>query len=274
MSTDVLSEKIKQIKLQGNLPRHVAIIMDGNGRWAVARKRPRIYGHGRGAKSVKAVVEAAGEVNVEVLTLFAFSEENWGRPKVEVTAIMKLLERYVVQERENLDENNVRFRTIGSLDRLPETTRRAVLETEEYLKNNTGLTLNIALSYGGRNEIALTCRKIAERVASGELPLEAISPDLISENLMTAGLPDPDLVIRTSGEYRISNFLLWQLAYAELYFTSVHWPDFQKAHFLDAIEAYQIRTRRYGLIGAEASSCDEMTSASAPEDFIEDGVGC
>ncbi len=274
MSTDVSSEKIDAVKLRGNVPRHVAIIMDGNGRWAVSRCRPRIYGHGRGAESVKAVVEAASNLDVEVLTLFAFSEENWARPKLEVAAIMKLLDRYVVQEKENLHANNVRLATIGSLEKLPEATRRSVLDAVEFLKNNTGLTLNIALSYSGRNEMAIACRDIAARVAKGELALESISPELISGHLMTAGMPDPDLVIRTSGEYRVSNFLLWQLAYAELYFTPVHWPDFKALHFYQAIEAYQSRKRRYGQV--DVDSCDLVSRAGAGSagGLLESGVQC
>jgi undecaprenyl diphosphate synthase len=274
MSLDDLLKKNKKTTLLGDLPRHVAIIMDGNGRWAKARKCPRIYGHGRGAESVKAVVEAAGELKIEVLTLFAFSEENWSRPKLEVTAIMKLLDRYLVQERENLHANNVQFRTIGSLEKLPESTRKCVLETEKYLKNNSGLKLNVALSYGGRSEIALTCRKIADQVLRGELSLDDISPELISGNLMTAGLPDPDLVIRTSGEYRVSNFLLWQLAYAELYFTKVYWPDFKKADFLEAIQAFQTRTRRYGQVDLEPDSVLPETESLDFRKVLADGVQC
>jgi undecaprenyl diphosphate synthase len=237
--------------------------MDGNGRWAATRNRPRIYGHGKGAESVREVVEAAGELGIEALTLYAFSEENWSRPLVEVMGIMKLLDRYVRGERENLAKNNVRFRVIGSLDRIPAATRRAVLETEEYLASQTGLVLNVALSYGGRSEIVEAARKLAYQVSAGSLKPSDITPDLFGESLMTSGLPDPDLIIRTSGEQRISNFLLWQIAYSELYFSPVHWPDFKKTHFFEAIEDFQGRSRRFGGVAADSSGRTSVPGAGA-----------
>lgn len=237
----------------GEIPCHVAIIMDGNGRWAKARGRPRVWGHKRGVDSVRAAVETAGEIGVKVLTLYAFSEENWGRPAQEVSTIMDLLDTYIIRERDELNRKNVKFRTIGSIERLPLKSQRLVEETKHLLAENTGLVLNVALSYGSRSEIAQACRKIAQDVQEGRLSVADINPDLLASHLETADLPAPDLVIRTSGEQRLSNFLLWQSAYSELYFTPVCWPDFRRAEFLEAIAAYQQRQRRFGLVPIEES---------------------
>jgi len=254
--------------LQPPLPRHIAIIMDGNGRWATERRRPRVWGHKNGVESVRQVVSACGEWGIEALTLFAFSAENWGRPALEVATIMELLNGSILRERDELNRNNVRFRTIGQTDRLPEKTQRLIREVRDALSGNTGLTLNIALSYGGRDEIVAAARRLAGRVARGEIAPDDIDANLFSDSLDTAGLPDPDLVIRTSGELRVSNFLLWQLAYAELYFTPVHWPDFRREHLAEAIAAFRSRRRRFGLVetesGDESSAVARVTEQQIP----------
>lgn len=235
------------------MPRHVGIIMDGNGRWAKERKRPRVFGHRSGVDSVRQVVKAAGEWGIGALTLYAFSDENWGRPLDEVGVIMGLLDTYVRKERDELDRNNVQFRAIGDVSRLKPATQQLVQETTKKLAGNTGLILNLALSYGGRMEITRAVQQLALKVRDGSIEPAAISPSMISEHLYTAGLSDPDLIIRTSGEQRISNFLLWQSAYAELYFTPVLWPDFSRAEFAKALREYDQRDRRFGLTASTAS---------------------
>ena len=225
--------------------------MDGNGRWARQRSRPRVFGHRQGVDSVRECVKAAGEWGIDVLTLFAFSDENWGRPVDEVSVIMQLLDTYIRKEREELHRNNVRFRAIGDLSRLKPATRELINETTKMLAGNTGLVLNVALSYGSRGEITRACRELSRRVAAGDLTVEDISPDMIAARLDTAGLPDPDLLIRTSGEQRISNFLLWQCAYAEFYFTPTLWPDFGREEFAKALVAFDDRERRFGLTSVQ-----------------------
>ncbi|MBI2602923.1 MAG: isoprenyl transferase [Deltaproteobacteria bacterium] len=243
----IQSDVITDIQ-KGEIPVHVAVIMDGNGRWAQERGMPRVFGHQQGAESVREIVETAAKLGVKILTLFAFSDENWGRPKMEVKALMKLLDTYVLQERAKLKKENVRFQAIGALDQLPEKTLAAVLRTQQELSHCTGLTLNIALSYGGRNEILTACKKLAKKAQAGIISPQDITPQIFEEHLWTSGLPDPDLLIRTSGEQRISNFLLWQIAYTELWFTPVYWPEFRKEHFYEGIKAFQSRKRRYGLL--------------------------
>lgn len=233
------------------MPRHVAMIMDGNGRWAKQRGRPRVFGHKHGAERVREIVEQAGKWGIEVLTLYAFSDENWKRPAEEVGVIMHLLEHYLRKERDELNKQNVRFRVIGDMSQLSSSLRRLIEETRQLLDKNTGLILNVALSYGGRAEITRAVTRIADKVASGEISPSDINQSTISSHLDTSGLPDPDLVIRTSGELRISNFLLWQAAYAEFYFTPVMWPDFTPAEFSKALEAYESRERRFGLITSQ-----------------------
>ena len=228
------------------VPRHVAVIMDGNGRWARKKGHPRVFGHKHGAERVREIVEQAGQIGVQVLTLYAFSDENWLRPLEEVGAIMHLLEHYLRKERQALLEKNVRFRVIGDLSRLSPQLRKLLEETRMLLADNDGLTLCVAISYGGRAEIVRAIRRIAEKVSSGELRPDDINQDLLSHHLDTAGLPDPDLLIRTSGELRLSNFLLWQSAYAEFYFSEVMWPDFDRNEFKKAISAFAARERRYG----------------------------
>jgi undecaprenyl diphosphate synthase len=234
------------------MPRHVAMIMDGNGRWAKQKGRPRVFGHRYGAERVREIVEQAGQWGISVLTLYAFSDENWGRPVDEVGVIMHLIEHYLRKERDELNRQNVRFRVIGDSSRFSPALRKLIDETRELLADNTGLILNVALSYGGRAEITRATRAIAEMVAQGQVSPSEITPDMIAGHLDTAGLPDPDLVIRTSGESRISNFLLWQAAYAEFYFTPVLWPDFSRHEFAKALGDFYSRERRFGLTGAQA----------------------
>jgi undecaprenyl diphosphate synthase len=238
------------IKLGGRIPAHVAVIMDGNGRWARARGLPRYRGHMAGGRSVRDIVEGALEAGVEHLTLFAFSQENWSRPAVEVDALMRLLRRYARQEREELKRQGVEVRVFGELDRLAAVPRRAVDEIEHYTRGGRRLKLNLMISYGARAEIVRAARQLAERVARGELEPDAIDERAFASELYTAHMPDPDLLIRTSGELRISNFLLWQLAYTELYITPVLWPDFRREHLFHAIHEYQRRERRFGRVTA------------------------
>ncbi len=239
------------ILAKGNLPRHVAIIMDGNGRWAKKRGLPRVAGHNEGVRSVKVIVEACGELNIEVLTLYAFSYENWKRPTWEVSALMKLLMKTIHNELENLMEKNVRVRTIGSIDLLPPDTLRQVQEAVEKTKNNEGLVLNLALSYSSRIEILNAIRRM---MADPNLDAERLDEATFSRFLETADLPDPDLIIRTSGEFRISNFLLWQLAYSEIYVTDCLWPDFRKPQLYEALVNFQQRERRFGLTSDQVKS--------------------
>jgi undecaprenyl diphosphate synthase len=228
------------------LPRHVAIIMDGNGRWARARGWERTRGHLEGAESVRAITRECARLGIEALTLFAFSTENWRRPRLEVRFLMRLLERYLAREREEILMNGIRLRSIGETEALPARVRRKLSETIALSKDQRGLTLTLALNYGGRREIVRAVRRIARAVKSGELDPESIDAGLIAENLDTAGLPDPDLVIRTSGEMRLSGFLLWQLEYSEFWVTPKPWPEFREADLHAALRAYAARGRRRG----------------------------
>lgn len=245
------SERVERIKRRGNLPAHVAIIMDGNGRWAKARGLPRIEGHKHGIESVRAVVEAAGALNLKALTLYTFSAENWARPKSEVSALMSLLLRTVKNEVNELDEKNVRLMTIGNINDLPAAPRIGVKNTIARLSQNTGLILNLALSYSGRQEIVEAVKAISKKVLAGQIKPDEINEHLFSQFLQTREIGDPDLLIRTSGEMRISNFLLWQLAYTEMYVTPTLWPDFRHDQFFDAIEDYQRRERRFGKVSEQ-----------------------
>ncbi len=238
-------------KPREGLPRHIAIIMDGNGRWAKQRGYPRVLGHREGIKSVREVVEACGELGIEVLTLYTFSTENWRRPREEVSALMKLLLKTIQKEIRDLIRNNVRLTVIGNLEHLPDAARKSMETAIQKTEANTGLNLNLALSYGSREELVRAVKKIAEQVKEGELDPEAVSSKTIQDHLYTSKVPDPDLLIRTSGEYRISNFLLWQLAYTEIYFTDVLWPDFRKADLLKAIDNYRQRERRFGKVSEQ-----------------------
>jgi len=231
-----------------NLPSHVAIIMDGNGRWAKKRFLNRIQGHEKGAQAVRKVVEAAREIGISVLTLYAFSTENWQRPKNEVIALMRLLKKFLASEKQNLFENNIRLNAIGQIERLPGDVRTALQKAMDATRHNSGMLFNLALSYGARSEIALAVRKIAEKTVAGEIDPGGITDKVVAEHLYTARMPDPDLLIRTSGEMRISNFLLWQIAYTEIFITDSLWPDFGRAEFIKIIKEYQSRERRFGKV--------------------------
>ena len=231
-----------------NMPVHVAVIMDGNGRWAKKRLLNRIQGHEKGVDTVRTVVRTSREIGISHLTLYAFSTENWQRPKAEVQALMKLLKHFVEVEREELMENDIRLSTIGEVDRLADDVRGALAETMRLTERNTSMTLHLALSYGSRAEIARMAKSLVQKALNRELQPEDVTDALISGHLYTAGIPDPDLLIRTSGEMRISNFLLWQIAYAEIFITPTLWPDFSKEEYLEIIRNYQQRDRRYGKI--------------------------
>jgi undecaprenyl diphosphate synthase len=237
-----------------NLPRHVAIIMDGNGRWARERGLPRIEGHRRGAESVREIVRVSGELGIEYLTLYAFSIENWNRPKPEVSALMRLLEFYLKQEIAELSKSNVRLAAIGRVHELPASAQKQLEKSVAALKKNTGLTLILALSYGGRAEIVDAVRSICGEVKDGRLKVADVDEKVISQHLYTRSIPDPDLLIRTSGEMRVSNFLLWQISYAEMYVTETLWPDFRKAAYLKALEDYSGRNRRFGLVSSSEAT--------------------
>jgi undecaprenyl diphosphate synthase len=230
-----------------NLPTHIAIIMDGNGRWAKQHTIGRIRGHKKGAQAVRTVVRTCREIGIKYLTLFALSTENLGRPQEEVSALMSLLDGYLSKELEELQKQEIRLTTIGDIDRLNPSVKEKLVETKKLTANNDRMILNLALSYGGRDEIISAVKKIIQDAQAGKVQIEDINKEMFGGYLQTAGMPDPDLLIRTSGEYRISNFLLWQLAYTELYFTDVLWPDFKKEDLLQAIADYQKRERRFGL---------------------------
>ena len=236
------------------LPSHVAIIMDGNGRWAKEHKKPRIFGHKNGVLSVRSVVEGAGEIGLKYLTLYAFSTENWNRPKVEIAALMQLLVATISNEVSTLNKNNVRLLTIGDLKSLPGNCERELEKAKEKTKNNTGLSLVLALSYSSKSEIVNAVRAIAKDVSEDKITLGEINDTLFDNYLETALIQDPELLIRTSGEYRISNFLLWQIAYSELYFTDKLWPDFTKEDLFEAIVNYQKRERRFGMTSEQLSN--------------------
>ncbi|ETN95057.1 isoprenyl transferase [Zhouia amylolytica] len=236
------------------IPKHIAIIMDGNGRWAKQRGKLRVFGHERGTKSVREVVEGCAELGVDCLTLYAFSTENWNRPKVEVRTLMKLLVSALKKEYKNLKKNKIQLNAIGDLNALPSSTKKELLEVIEKTKNNTGLKLTLALSYGSREELKTAVKSIADKVKNNIISLEKIDESVINNHLYTHNLPDVDLLIRTSGEQRISNFLLWQIAYAELYFTDTLWPDFNKQQLFEAIINYQNRERRFGKISEQLNN--------------------
>ena len=227
---------------------HVAIIMDGNGRWAQLREKPRTFGHVKGARVAKKIITHAADLKLKNLTLYAFSSENWLRPESEVSFLMLLLSRYLKKESQNLHKKNIRFDVIGETDKLPKNIQAAITQTKELTKNNTGLNLSFAISYGSRQEIVLAAQALAKRVQSGELAVNQITEKSISNSLMTSGTPDPDLIIRTSGESRLSNFLMWQASYSELHFSPVLWPDFTIKDFNEAIQHYLGRERRFGKV--------------------------
>ena len=240
-----LEEKIEEKKLE-KIPTHVAIIMDGNGRWAKKRNMPRVKGHYEGMQTVKKITKYASKLGIKYLTLYAFSTENWARPKEEVNYLMDLPEKMFMSFMPELMENNVKVEVIGVVEKLPESTRKAVEDAIEQTKNNTGLKLVFALNYGSKDEIVTAVKRIAQGAANNEYKVEEIDEQLISDNLFTKDTPNPELLIRTSGEQRISNFLLWQIAYSEFIFTKVAWPDFVEEEFYKALLEYQSRDRRFG----------------------------
>jgi len=248
-----------KLKALGDLPRHIAIIMDGNGRWAKSRGLPRFAGHSEGIKSVKEIVEACGQLGIENLTLFTFSEENWRRPKREVSALMKLLLRTIRRELAELMENDVVISTIGNLDDLPSDAAKEMRRATEETVDNNGLRLHLALSYGSRSEIINAVTKISEAVQNGTLKIDDISEEIFANFLYTKDIPDPDMLIRTSGEARISNFLLWQLAYTEIYITETHWPDFRRTQLYEAITDYFGRERRFGMVSEQIQELKEVS---------------
>ena len=239
---------------QNNLPRHIAIIMDGNGRWAKQHTLGRIRGHKKGAQAVKTTVTACREIGIQCLTLFAFSSENWGRPNEEVNALMSLLEDYLDKEAPTLQKQEIMLTTIGDVERLYPSVKKKLLEVKKLTEKNRKMILNLALSYGSRDEIIFAVKKMISDNREGKLDVDDIDNDMVGHYLYTNNIPDPDLLIRTSGEYRISNFLLWQLAYSELYFTDVLWPDFKKDDLLKAITVYQRRERRFGLTSEQINN--------------------
>lgn len=251
MTENTIEALLAKVEMQ-SLPKHIAVIMDGNGRWALNRGLPRIAGHKKGADAVRAISEQCRLLGVPVLTLYAFSDENWGRPKEEVGFLMEMLGHYLQSEINTMNRNNIRFRTIGRTERLPGAAQTWVRKACEETASNTGMVLNLALSYGGRGEILEAVRRMREASSA-----ETVTEEMFSSYLDTAGLPDPDLIIRTSGEKRISNFLLWQAAYAEFYFTDTLWPDFKEQHLLDAILDYQRRQRRFGLTQEQAGKINK-----------------
>ena len=236
------------------LPRHVAIIMDGNGRWAEQRGLPRAMGHKTGVESVREIVEAAGKLKIETLTLYAFSTENWRRPAMEVQALMTLLRAYLENQLAHMLEKGVRLRCSGQIDRLPKDVQTLLQKAIDKTAANRGLILNLALSYGGRGEIVRAAQRLAQQCLNGSLQPDAITEERLGGELYTAGLPDPDLLIRTGGESRLSNFLLWQSTYSELYFTPILWPDFREPQLIDALKNYQGRQRRFGQTGAQVAT--------------------
>lgn len=255
-----MKESVTELEIQaslkgiGNIPRHIAVIMDGNGRWAKAKGRMRIFGHQAGVESVRDITEACAQLGVEYLTLYTFSTENWSRPGDEVSALMQILVQSLRKETRRLNENDVRLQAIGQIERFPEVCQNELREAIALTKDNKRLQLNLALSYSGRWDITQAVQKIAERARAGELEPADIDDAMITSELVTAGIPDPDLIIRTSGEMRISNFLLWQLAYSELYITEAFWPDFRREELYKAIQSYQTRERRFGKVSEQISS--------------------
>ena len=250
-----MSQLLEKID-KDHLPRHIAIIMDGNGRWAKEQGQDRLFGHFHGVESVRNIVEGCAELGIQYLTLYAFSTENWDRPEYEVVGLMELLVNTIRKEAETLHKNNIRLHVIGDMNMLPEYAKKELDEALEITKKNTGLNLVMALSYSGRWELLNAVKNIAHEVKKGTLKLEAINQDTLQKFLCTSNFPDPELMIRTSGEFRISNFLLYQLAYAELYFTNVRWPDFRKENLYEAILDYQNRERRFG------KTSDQVTKES------------
>ena len=242
------------------IPRHIAIIMDGNGRWAKKRGLPRVAGHKKGVETVREMVEACANLGVEYLTIYTFSTENWKRPKNEVSTLMRLIVKSLQTETNDLHANNIKLTTIGNTEILPEEVRDELHQAIEKTKNNKRLTLNLALSYSGRWELTEAIKSISEQYKNNKVKLEDITEELVSKHLSTKEMPDPDLLIRSGGEYRISNFLLWQIAYAEIYVTKILWPEFRYTKLIEAIKDYQKRERRFGLVSEQISEKDDINT--------------
>jgi len=231
-----------------DLPVHIAIIMDGNGRWAKKRTLNRVAGHNKGADAVRTIIRTCREIGISYLTLYAFSTENWERPKSEVAALMSLLKKFLNSEKKEMIDNNIRLNVIGELERLPKDARELLFDIMMQTKRNSGMILNLALSYGGRAEIVKMVKEIAVKAKEGVISTDSITPELVAEHLYTSEMPDPDLLIRTGGEFRVSNFLLWQIAYSEIFVTDTLWPDFGKDEFLRILHDYRLRERRFGKV--------------------------
>jgi len=249
-----MTQSMKENILDGHIPKHIAIIMDGNGRWAKERSLPRVAGHKEGVNSVREITRACGEIGVKHLTLYTFSTENWRRPKAEVSALMTLLLKTISVEVRELHKNNVRFTAIGDLKKLPRSTQKRIFDGIEITKNNTGLNLCLALNYGSRQEMVAAVQAIAKKVQKGDLKLDEIDETIFSNTLSTSDMPNPDLLIRTSGEYRLSNFLLWQCAYSEILMTKIFWPAFREDALIEAILEYQSRERRFGKVSEQVNN--------------------
>ena len=249
-----MQQSLRNNVLSGHIPDHIAIIMDGNGRWARARTLPRIAGHREGINSVREITQLCGEIGVKHLTLYTFSTENWQRPKAEVSALMTLLLKTINKEVKELHKNNVKFTVIGDLAMLPRSTRKGLQDGIELTQDNGGLNLCLALNYGSRQEMIDAIQSLASKVQSGEMEPEEINEAIFSNALYTKGIPDPDLLIRTSGECRLSNFLLWQSAYTEIFITDTYWPEFREEQLMDAITVYQLRERRFGKVSEQVQS--------------------
>ena len=249
-----MTQSKKENILGGHIPKHIAIIMDGNGRWAKERSLPRLAGHKEGVNSVREITRVCGEIGVKHLTLYTFSTENWRRPKAEVSALMTLLLKTISTEVRELHKNNVRFTAIGDLKKLPKSTQKGIFDGIEITKNNTGLNLCLALNYGSRQEMVSAVQAIAKKVKNGDLKLDEINETIFSNMLSTSDMPNPDLLIRTSGEYRLSNFLLWQCAYSEILMTKTFWPAFREDALIEAILEYQSRERRFGKVSEQVNN--------------------
>jgi len=245
---------IEELKAKGNIPKHIAIIMDGNGRWAKKKKLPRAAGHQYGVESVRVIVESCALLGVKYLTLYTFSTENWRRPKDEVSTLMRLIVRSLQKETDELNSKNIRLTAIGNISSLPEIVQQELESAIKKTAANSSMTLNLALSYSGRWELVKAVKDISGKVKSGKLKPEDITEEIISENLSTCNMPDPELLIRTSGEFRISNFLLWQIAYSEIYISDILWPDFRCKYLIEAIKDFQKRERRFGLVSEQLST--------------------
>ena len=260
-STSALEEELKK---SGDVPTHIAIIMDGNGRWAKKRGLPRVAGHRRGVETVREIVEVCAEIGVKYLTLYTFSTENWNRPKDEVSTLMRLLLKSLKDRLEELNKNDIKLTCIGNIDSLPTVVQKQLSEDIERTKNNKRMTLNLALSYSGRWELLEAVKNISNKVAKGKLNPEDITEKIISDHLTTNNMPEPELIIRTSGEFRVSNFLLWQIAYSEFVILDVYWPEFSKENLFDAISQYQKRERRFGKVSEQIQ---DPSNTNQKEDF-------